>query len=521
MNKDEISKELGDFLKFNASDIRDLVKLSPDLANAFSNVILAIDEQYGAGTIVNQNTQNANSISNGNVKKLTKFLPGDYLNDVNKIDIPFKILYRDGKMEEEETILGKNFLAFLDTLIITSINELEGKLYYNTFYAKNVDYYNDEIVSDDEDYSMIFEVDALDDFYSNYYQMYGQPTYRIGSYVSFNRIGATELSELAKKRTIEQVTYNNNIKYITTIHTPSTFFTQAQDTFLFVKNVLNIDGINYYIFNDSIFFKGFLMFAANEFDACFKDYTNSIKNNTVFKIIDNVTNVYQWVTKIKFSIHVGTPVLSFKSIIFDDINSQFNPSYKININSQELYQDFFSNIAKNDRTQLSSNYYSKDFAREAIAIYEENNPIINVVKSGNTNNTFVPVKRPDYMKRALFNLSNTARKGPTSSATDFEEGTIMIGCDGGTWVVALDKNGAHRWKNLWNVFKSLPDEVFGNNNAVKTTTDYLSLSVLKEVEKNLWDGLQYFDVTDVEYTEINNTLFAVREFIQYYPNVMD
>lgn len=37
------------------------------------------------------------------------------------------------------------------------------------------------------------------------------------------------------------------------------------------------------------------------------------------------------------------------------------------------------------------------------------------------------------------------RPSPTESATEFEEGTIQTGNDGNEYIVAVDKNGRHRW----------------------------------------------------------------------------
>lgn len=54
MDKQEVTKELADFLKFNSTDIFELGNNQPEVAEAFSAVIIAIDKKYGSNELTKE-----------------------------------------------------------------------------------------------------------------------------------------------------------------------------------------------------------------------------------------------------------------------------------------------------------------------------------------------------------------------------------------------------------------------------------------------------------------------------------
>jgi hypothetical protein len=51
MDKKETTRLLNNLLEYNRVDINNLKSAFPDVGDAFMNVILAIDEEYGSGNI--------------------------------------------------------------------------------------------------------------------------------------------------------------------------------------------------------------------------------------------------------------------------------------------------------------------------------------------------------------------------------------------------------------------------------------------------------------------------------------
>lgn len=527
MNKDEISKEIGDFLKFNASDIKGLIKLSPDLANAFSNVILAIDEKYGANLIPTQGITNLTTTIAQN--RVSRFLPGDYLCNVNRINVPFKKFYQ-GTISDKEYMNGSNFSGFRDVLIITNIYDIDGVLYYSTTPSKDYNYYKDQIRVMDVDYeSYLFEVSLIDDFYDDYFEKYGVTSYNIGSYILCPELTKKEQSDMfSTKPNLDYMRLDNTSEGMSIVELsnmqPLLDFTAKpvdlykQTEVIFVKDIQQVDGKNYYIVH-AIQQSLEYVFESSNFDSCFYPNCVSVKNNDVFKQMGSTNEVqrYYWFAKNEIDTNGTNLVLDWKAKVltptFDDRNTF--PFSDSSLGIDGVYNSYFK-INNFDNTQPLLPYES----REVIAEYEKLHPIVEKIKTGNTvisNDTFIPAQSLPYVKTAKYNLVTSARKSPTESATSYSEGSLMIGCDGNLWVIAVDKNGTHRWVKNADVLKYLPDEVF--NGQMRSNKHNFRLDEFKKMEKSLFDALAYFDPSDVEYKETTTQLIAVRDYIMYSPNL--
>jgi hypothetical protein len=72
MDKRETTEEIADFLKFNQADIYALGESSPEVAEAFSSVILAIDKKYGSGMLTNKDIKPVSSSTQQTAKQTAK-----------------------------------------------------------------------------------------------------------------------------------------------------------------------------------------------------------------------------------------------------------------------------------------------------------------------------------------------------------------------------------------------------------------------------------------------------------------
>ena len=525
MDKSEVSKEIADFLKFNADDIMGLTQISPDLLNAFNNVVSAIDEQYGVGSLmaINNVVNPPQAPKPTYVKNFTtNFVIGDYLNDVNAIYVPFKILSSDGLISDIEYQIGGNFSGFEDTLIIKDIYEIEGKIYYATIYQKDINFFEDLIIN--QNYNVfLFEVDALDSHYVEYFSNAGRTKFSIGSYILCPSLSLTKKKDLFdSKPNIQHYKYflsdegmlkvenlNGNVElFDNSIVNPYSIYIRSQ--VMIIKDVQNVNGKNYYIIDYN--FVGKSVYEASEFDDCFGKLS-SIKNNDVFKNIGNYgidVKYYYWFQKIDF----GNGYLYNRMTKFDS-----NMSIIDNLNESDDVTEFYNEYFENGDIQK----LTKIQCREFIAGYEKNNPMITKILGANQSGVSSISERPTYMSRAIDN--DGTRKSPTTSATLFELGNVMVGSDGFLWEISEDKNGKKRWQVMKDLIKkqpidvlnSLPTDLFPND-----TPDELyrfPLSILQKTEESLEENLGYFDKNTEDYTDVKKYLDAVKVYLKYYPNI--
>jgi hypothetical protein len=180
-----------------------------------------------------------------------------------------------------------------------------------------------------------------------------------------------------------------------------------------------------------------------------------------------------------------------------------------------FYKNWFDKVDVNKLTPIKS--------RNLIAKYEKDNPMVTIVIGANKSGMSSISERPIYMSRAVYN--DGTRKSPTTSATLYDVGNMMIGSDGFLWEIAEDKNGKKRWqimkdvirKQSINVLKELPIDMFPNDTL--NPIYKLPLSVLKKNEELLEESLGYFDVNTDDYNEIKRSLDAVKVYLKYYPNI--
>lgn len=516
MDKNEISKEIADFLKFNAVDIMGLTQINPDLLTAFNSVVSAIDKQYGVGSLgaIDNIINPPQPLKPAYIKNYTTdFVIGDYLNDVNTIYVPFKILSNDGTISDIEYEIGGNFSGFEDTLIIRDIYEIEGKIYYATICEKDIYFYEDVITK--TDYKIfLFEVGALDSHYFDYFTNAGKTAFPIGSYILCPKLSSNEMEELffnkpsfghyktflTKERMLKVSDENGSVELFNSpLIEPSKLY--ALKELMIVKDVQNVDGKNYYIMD----FRGAStsIYEASVFDDCFGKI-NSIKNNTIFKLTESITssNVrnYFW----------------FKNIDFEGDNlmykmTRFEPNMSI-VDSVDLMQvlisfhyDWFEKADFMKLTPIE--------CREFIAEYEKNNPMITKIIGANKD--IVSATRPDYMNLAIPN--DGTRKSPTTSATLFDVGNLMIGSDGFLWEITEDKNGTKRWKSKENVLKNLNADIFPND--VPNPLYNFPLSILQKNEESMEKNLGYFDPKSDDYKEMKGYVDATKQYLMYYPNI--
>jgi hypothetical protein len=517
MDKNEVSKEIKDFIQFNAEDISNLVNLNPDLLTAFNGVISAIDEQYGLGSLgVISNVINPPQAPKPTYTKnfTTNFVIGDYLNDVNAIYVPFKILSRDGTISDIEYEMGWNFSGFEDTLIIKDIYEVEGKVYYATIYQKDINYFEDVIIKQNY-YVFLFEVDALDSHYVDYFLNVGKTKFSIGSYILCPNLPSRKIDDLFENKPklntyktfssterMSKVSNDNGLVELSgspLVEPRQLYFISEV---IYVKDVQNVNGKNYYIVD----FKGvgFSTYEASEFDDCFRK-VSSIKNNDVFKLTTNygidIRN-YFWFKNFDFQ----NNYIKYKMTRFDPDMSIVD-YLEMEQTPIDFHYDWFE---KEDIVKLTPL-----LSREFIAYYEINNPMITKILGANKSGMSSIDERPIYMSRAIEN--DGTRKSPTASATLFDLGTYMIGSDGFLWEITEDKNGTKRWKSKENVLKNLNVDIFPND--VPNPLYKFSLSMLQKNESSMEENLGYFDENSDDYKEIKTYLDATKQYLKYYPNI--
>jgi hypothetical protein len=514
MDKNEISNEIKDFLQFNAEDIKNLVNLNPDLLTAFNGVISAIDEQYGLGSLgVVENIINPPKPTYTK-SFTTNYVLGDYLNDVNAIYVPFKILDSDGTISDIEYEIGKNFSGFEDTLIINNIYEIEDKIYYATIYQKDINYFEDAIIN--QNYKVfLFEVDALDNNYVDYFTNAGKTKFSIGSHILCPSLSSINLKKLfdgkpkfaqykwfQSKEGMSKVSNDNGSVDLwnNPLLDPKEIYSLKE--VMIVKDVQNVNGKNYYLMNFKTL--GRAVYEASEFDNCFSN-VSSIKNNDVFKLITNygldVKNYY-WFKNIDFE----QGYIMYKMTKFD-----FDMSIFDNVDENDVVVNFHNTWFEDGDIQKLTPLLSREF----IAKYEKNNSMITKILGANTSGMSSIDERPIYMSRAIEN--DGTRKSPTASATLFDLGTYMIGSDGFLWEIAEDKNGTKRWKSKENVLKNLNVDIFPND--VPNPLYKFSLSMLQKNESSMEENLGYFDENSDDYKEMKTYLDATKQYLKYYPNI--
>lgn len=510
MDKNEVSIEIENFLKFNAEDIRDLMQLNPDLLTAFSGVVSAIDEQYGVGSLgaIDDIINPPQALRPAfNRSFTTDFVIGDYLNDVNSIYVPFKILDNDGTISDIEYEIGFNFKGFEDVLIVKSIYEIEGETYYATMYSKDIILVEDKI----QEYHKVFlfKTIALDNYYFDYFDRAGKTAFPIGSYIlcpklDFNdrqsKFANKKLSRYKTDVTFEKLTIvSHNNGFVESFKEYDATIIYDDSEIMYVADIQNVDDRNFYIVtrpNSTNF-----CFEASKFDECFANECPSIKNNSVFTRTTTfgVSNYY-WFKSIG---------IEYNSIIYKMTN--FNEKMSI----VDIVSD------KDDISNFNNSWF-KDYViykmtplecREFIAEYEKNNPM--VTKIIGLSQSGVSATRPDYMSKAIEN--NGTRLSPTTSATLFEIGDKMIGSDGFLWEISADKNNRKRWVIGENVVDDLPTELYPND--IPTPTYTFSLSVLRAMETSLESTLGLFDPNDEDYKNVMKNINAVKQYIMYYPNI--
>ena len=515
MDKNEASKEIEDFLRFNAEDIRGLMQLNPDLLTAFNGVVSAIDQQYGVGSlgtidsIVNAPQPNKPIYSKNFT---TDFVIGDYLNDVNTIYIPFKISNNDGTISDIEYEIGGNFNGFEDTLIIRDIYEIDGKIYYATIYQKDINFFEDEIINKNYK-TFLFEVGALDSHYFDYFENAGKTKFPIGSYILcpslpqkqredlFGNFPKLRLYQLFKtKENMLKVTSDNGTINAMNDLTNAPSEVYESDEVMIVKDVQNSNGKNYYLLDSPNGGPYRFAYESTAFDDCFGKL-NSIKNNSIFTRTRSfgVENYY-WFKSLNFS----NNYIMYKMTNFNGIMSIVDIVDEMDV-MINFHYSWFENTDIYKMTPFE--------CREFIADYEKNNPMITKIMGANKN--VVSATRPDYMSKSIPN--DGTRKSPTTSATLFDVGNLMIGSDGFLWEITEDKNGTKRWKSKENVLKNLNADIFPNE--VPNPLYNFPLTILQKNESSMEKNLGFFDPKSGDYKEMKGYLDANKQYLMYYPNI--
>jgi hypothetical protein len=530
MNKDEVSKEIIDFLKFNAVDIKDLMSSSPEIANAFNNVVSAIDQQYGKG-LIGKSIDGVINEKIDSFKFKTLFQKGDYLIDVDIIKIPYKVFDWDEKLLVNDLI---NTKGFKDNLIIYSIENINSKLYYKTTYAKDINYFDEQILIEKSLFRwFFFEVEEIDKLYNDYFTKNGKTNYECGSIIMCpdlsKLIGNPFYNKVLDRYYIHKTDedyykvgryYNNNNINIEIIEKIGALSFFPDNQIIFIRDIQNVNNKNYYI---TMLPTGSInCFEAKQFDDCFGSSCPSIKNNSVMKITHPSTDEilgFRWYDKVAFKTNSsGKIIIKFNFI-------SFTPEYifERNMALVDSVDDFLEIYSEKN----SFYYLNYDESRIEIEKYQETNsktqPLVipqTTTKKPTEKIAKIPSvlegTRPEYMLKAVFNKQG-ARQSPTITATIFDLGNLMIGADGNLWEITEDKNGTKRWKKKQNVFSFLPEDLFEGS-----TPDPLkvyNLSTLTEMQESLKEGMSYFEPNDSDYISLNDNLEAVELYIKYSPNL--
>jgi hypothetical protein len=72
----------------------------------------------------------------------------------------------------------------------------------------------------------------------------------------------------------------------------------------------------------------------------------------------------------------------------------------------------------------------------------------------------------------------STRKGPSKSATLFEEGTVKKGNDGNKWIIVTNKLGVRRWQKMGSNSNKTTQKIKSNSNS-KSKTKTKSIRVLQ------------------------------------------
>jgi hypothetical protein len=487
MDKKETSTEISNFILYNKQDIANLININPEIADAFSKVLIALDNEYGSGDL-----QNINDTVTTNSYLGRMLYRGDFIPMVESLNV--NVLSYDFIKSEATDYPLKNLHTFSRVkdggLVVMNVVQYDNKYYYLTAFWDDLNpqnLYKKDGIKLEEFLAFLLEINEVD----NQLKLLSISDFRVGSYLipSFADLYGNNVKEIydyveKKKGVITKSIFTVGAFYENVIKKE---YAQIIDIKKYEDE--NFVEKKYYVIKVVGLFAAFYI-EVSIFDNEFSQI-NSICDNDVY----DETTVYAKMYGLRPVINDGKLLLN---LAIYDRNSDLTNDVDLSFSSTIEIRDYFSaNYTK---------YRNETSRLQKLTEFEEKLSSVITFTKKPSNDTFVPTERMSYVLSAKANTGN--RKSPTESATTFVLGTLLIGNDLNLWVVRETKT-SKRWEMFDNTLKDfLPD-------ALKNKTILPSLKDLQKIEKDLFDAMQYFDATDDEYRELQNQLGSVQKYIKY------